>query len=210
MGESTSDRQDGPKRTFPPFDPIAGMRAVADVQAEGLRAAGDLLERVLGSEPEGPGPRSRPPAVDYNALVDAWTDLLRRTFAGVTRPGQPDVITVAVDANGVGPQVSLALSGPANGTGAVTEVWLHNGTLGPVGPLALHCGQLTDPDGTRLAARVSFEPGEIKLLPARSSRAVAVSVVATRAPRPGTYRGTIQASGAPGLWLPFEVCVEPC
>jgi hypothetical protein len=27
------------------------------------------------------------------------------------------------------------------------------------------------------------------------------------APGPGTYRGTIQAVGAPGLWLPLEVAV---
>jgi len=28
--------------------------------------------------------------------------------------------------------------------------------------------------------------------------------------RAGTYRGTIQASGAPSLWLPFEVTIEQC
>ena len=59
-------------------------------------------------------------------------------------------------------------------------------------------------------AGVRFEPREVETLPPRSSRAVAVSVAATPRPRPGTYRGTIQAAARPGLWLPLEVAVEPC
>ena len=36
----------------------SGIRALADVQAEGLRAAGLLLERMLAAEKPAPGPRS--------------------------------------------------------------------------------------------------------------------------------------------------------
>ena len=58
MDESQADGESGPERSFPlSFDPVAGMRAVADIQAEGLRAAGELLERMLRAEPDGPGPR---------------------------------------------------------------------------------------------------------------------------------------------------------
>jgi len=28
--------------------------------------------------------------------------------------------------------------------------------------------------------------------------------------RAGTYRGMIQADGAPRLWLPLEVAIAPC
>lgn len=211
MGESQADGESGPERSVPLFDPVAGMRAVADIQAEGLRAAGDLLERMLRSEPDGPGPRLGPPAGDYTALVDAWTDLLRRTVAGLTQPGPPGAVTVPVDSSGIGPPVRLALRGPQSADGAVAEVWLHNGTFSAVGPLALRCGQLSDSDGTVLdGADVCFEPREVALLEPRSSRAVVVSLAATHSLRPGIYRGTIQAHGAPSLWLPFEVAIDPC
>ena len=55
MSESQTDGESSSKRSVPLFDPVAGMRAMADIQAEGLRAAGELLERMLGSEPDGHG-----------------------------------------------------------------------------------------------------------------------------------------------------------
>ena len=48
--ESDADGADGRRRSVPLFDPVAGMRAMADIQAEGLRAASDLLERVLAPD----------------------------------------------------------------------------------------------------------------------------------------------------------------
>jgi hypothetical protein len=211
-GESQADGESGPGRSIPlSFDPVAGMRAVADIQAEGLRAAGDLLERILRSEPDGPGPRQGSPAGDYTALVDAWTDLLRRTVAGLAQPDRPGAVTVGVDASGVGPPLRLAVPGPESAGDVAAEVWLHNGTRSAAGPLALRCGQLSDAGGAVLdGADVRFDPPEVAQLPPRSSRAVVVSLAATRSLRPGTYRGTIQADGAPGLWLPFEVAISPC
>ena len=211
MSDSHANGRDGPARSGRVFDPIAGMRAVADIQAEGLRAAGELLERVLGAEPNGDGARDRPPADDYNALAAAWAEMFRRFAAAMTLPGRPDAVTVAIDTAGVGPQVRLVLRGPDDTKSGVTEVWLHNGTFGAVGPVALSCGELCDADGEVLAgAGVEFEPRQVPLLPARSSRAVVVSLVANGPLRAGTYRGTIQASGAPSLWLPFEVTIEQC
>jgi hypothetical protein len=211
MGNTQPDGASGRKRSTPLFDPVAGMRAVADIQAEGLRAASELLERMLGSEPEGPGPRSRSPEGDYTALVDAWADLLGRIAAGLAQPVPSGAVTIPVDASGVGPLVRLALDESASAEGAVVEVWLHNGTSSPVGPLALRCGQLTASGGAVLdGAHVRFEPGEVELLPPRSSRAVLVSLAGTGSLRPGIYRGTIQADGAPKLWLPFEVAIDPC
>jgi hypothetical protein len=107
--------------------------------------------------------------------------------------------------------VRLTLNQSTDGQGASAEVWLHNGTASAVGPLALRCGQLTTSDGTVLdGVDVRFEPHEVELLPPRSSRAVLVSVTATGLLTPGYYRGTIQADGAPKLWLPFEVAIDPC
>jgi hypothetical protein len=209
MGESQANGGGDRKRAVPRFDPVAGMRAVADIQAEGLRAAGELLERMLRSEPDAPTPRPRSSGGELSGLVDAWTDLMRRTVAALAAPGEPDALTVAVDADGAGPQVRLALNEATDS--AFAEVWLHNGTFSVVGPLALRCGPLSDADGTVLdGADVGFEPREVELLPARSSRAVVVSLAAAGPLRPGTYRGTIQAHGAPRLWLPLEVVIEPC
>lgn len=212
MGDTEPDGASGRKRSIPPFDPIASVRAVADVQAEGLRAASELLERMLGHDREGPEPRSPSPERDYTALlVDAWAEMLQRIAAGLAEPVQPGALTIPVDSGAVGPPVRLTLGESGSAEGAVAEVWLHNGTSSAVGPLGLRCGQLTASDGTVLdGAHVGFEPAELEPLPPRSSRAVLVSLAATGSPRPGIYRGTIQASGAPKLWLPLEVAIAPC
>jgi hypothetical protein len=192
------------------FDPLVGMRVMADVQAEGLRAAGELLERVLRSEPPANG-RVSLPGVDYTALVDAWADLLRRAVFGVAQPGAPGAVTVPVDGSGVGPPLRLGLDESNGKASAVAEVWLHNGTSSAVGPLVLRCGELRNSEGKKLkGAKLRFKPRELKPLPARSSRAVTVSLVVKHELRPGVYRGTIQARGAPKLWLPLEVAIEPC
>jgi hypothetical protein len=210
MGDSRADGERGRQRSLPLFDPVAGMRAVADIQAEGLRAASEILERMLLSEPDGPGQPPRSPAGDYTALVDAWTDLLRRTVAGLAQPGRPGALTVPVDSNGVGPPVRLTVGEGGSQDGEAAEIWLHNGTPSAVGPLALRCGELCDSGGTVLdGAQLCFEPREVALLPPRSSRGIGVSLAATGPLRPGTYRGTIQAQAAPQLWLPLEVVVSP-
>ena len=170
-----------------------------------------FFERMLGSDRDGPGPRPRSPERDYAALIDAWADLLQRIAAGLAQPVQSGTVTISVDSSGVGPPVRLTLGESESAEGAVAEVWLHNGTLSAVGPLALRCGPLAASDGTVLdSAHVGFEPGEVESLPPRSSRAVLVSLAATGPLRPGIYRGTIQADGAPKLWLPFEVAIAPC
>src|SRR5205085_6917656 len=116
-----------------------------------------------------------------------------------------------VDSSDVGPPLRLALGESEEADGGIAEVWIHNGTFSAVGPLALCCGELSASDGTVLdGADVCFEPREVGILPARSSRAVVVSLARDGALRPGTYRGTIPAVGAPRLWLPLEVSIGPC
>jgi hypothetical protein len=180
------------------FDPVAGMRAMAEIQAEGLRAAGDVLDRILGSEPA-PGP-ARARREDYSALIDAWTQLMRRGVSVLTNP--PGGSAVSVDGDGPGPVTRVVA-----GAGAA-EVWLHNGSDQPVGPLTLRCGPLSDAGGVGLAeASVTFDPAVIDTMPERSSRGVRVSVSGGSAPA-GVYRGVIQAEGAPAVWIPLEVTVR--
>jgi len=198
------------KRSIPLFDPVAGMRAMAEIQADGLRAASELLERMLEPDRDVPVPRSRSPERDYTALLEAWADLLQRVAAGLARPVEPGTVTVPVDSRVLGPPVRLVLEHSEHEC-PVAEIWLHNGTSAAVGPLALRCGALTAADGTVLdCAHVRFDPGEVALLPPRSSRGVLASLDASDPLRPGIYRGTIQADGAPNLRLPVEVAIEPC
>jgi hypothetical protein len=193
------------------FDPVAGMRAMADIQAEGLRAASELLERVLQPSDNGSPARARPTEREYSALADAWVELFQQFAAGVGRLAESGSVTIPIDGSGSGPLVRFALEPSAEVVGATAEVWLHNGTAVAAGPLALRCGSLTAPDGTALeGVEVRFDPAEVALLPPRSSRGVVVSLDSTGPLRPGIYRGTIQAQGAPNLWLPVEVTVGRC
>lgn len=211
MEDSQAGGGSGPERSRSLFDPVAGMRAMADIQAEGLRAAGDLLERILGSETTAAGPRARSAAGDYSLLVEAWSELFQRFAAALAQPPGRGAVTVPVETNGVAAPVRLAMNGIESADGVASEVWLHNGTVSPVGPMTLRCGPLTAADGMALdGAHVRFEPRRVNVLPPRSSRAVVVSLGTTGPLRPGIYRGTIQADGAPGLWVPLEVTVDPC
>lgn len=183
---------------------------MADIQAEGLRAASALLERMLGSERAPNGDQRESPPDDYAALIDAWTELTRRFIGALAENGPMGGMTVSLQSDGVAQRVRLVHE-PAQPDDTGTDVWLHNGTTSEVGPLVFRCSDLSDSEGSVMAgAEVRFDPPEMEPLPSRSSRAVSVSLVATGAPRPGTYRGTIQAQGAPGLWLPLEVVVKPC
>ena len=210
--EANANRANGQRRSVPLFDPVAGMRAMVDIQAEGLRAASDLLERVL--EPDQRAPVVRSPSLspsserDYAGLVDAWADLLQRVAAGLAPRGEAGRVTIPVDSAAVGPPVRLVLEDPGQPEGTAGEIWLHNGTSAAVGPLALRCGALSAPGGEALDARVGFDPAEVPLLPPRSSRGIVISVLAEGEARAGIYRGTIQAEGAPALWLPVEVAVR--
>lgn len=210
-GDSQAQGANGRKRSSALFDPVAGMRAMAEIQADGLRAASELLDRMLKPDEHAPPPSARAPERDYTALVDAWAELLQRMAAGLAEPTEPDTVTVPVDSGAAGPTLRFALEGCEPPVSATTEIWLHNGTSAAVGPLVLRCGQLAASDGTVLdGAQVLFDPGEVDLLPPRSSRGVIASLAASRSLRPGIYRGTIQADGAPKLWLPVEATVEPC
>jgi hypothetical protein len=212
QGESNANRANARRSSVPLFDPVAGMRAMVDIQAEGLRAASDLLERVLEPDRRAPAERSPSPSPwserDYAGLVDSWVELLQRVSAGLAPPGDAGRVTVSVDSAAVSPPVRLVLEGPEQVDGSAGEVWLHNGTSAAVGPLALRCGALSAAGGEVLDARVRFDPVEVPPLPPRSSRGVVISVLAVGEPRPGVYRGTIQAEGAPALWLPLEVAVR--
>jgi hypothetical protein len=189
------------------IDPVAGIRAIADIQAEGLRAASDLLDRVLGRDaPAVPPPNGGSGERSYVPVLDAWASMLEGFAAALSTQGGATVLSI--DSEQPGPAVRIRW---ADGVSTSVELQITNPRSEAAAPIRLDAGALLAPDGSVLdGAAVGVAPAEIPELPARTSVPVTVSLRVARQPRPGTYRGTLQAAGAPALWLPVEVTIESC
>lgn len=208
-----------------PFDPALGVRLLGEIQAEGLRAAGALVDRLVHlvdgphAAPDSEGDPTAdataptgPAGVDMGAVLpwfDLWRDLVERTSDTVQRFRATDTGTgeVRVDLDGsLAPTRALAIEVGPDGDGA-GEMWLHNGTTTDRGELVPQCGPLSGIDGTALTCDVGIDPPKIDGLPSRSSRGFAITVAVDPSTAPGTYRGIVQVQGADQVWMPLEVVV---
>ncbi len=218
------------------LDPKANARAFGEVQAMGLRAAGDLVERFVRSV-DGDPPESEPAtptdgtdssgsaanangAADIGGLVEVWMDFLRRTAEAFGRPdaaanspgpaqsGPTGSVGIDLPGGATKARLRIVVDGGGESIGPPTEVWLHNRGTADVGALALRSFELRAADGSTLAGALTFDPPEIGELPARTSRGIVVGIDPTAPLVAGMYRGVVQAAGAPDLWLPVEVIVE--
>jgi hypothetical protein len=210
------------------FDPAANLRVLGEIQRRGLRAAGEIVERLIANVDGPPAPgdqrgaatREGPSATDLGAGVDLWVEMAKRSLDvvarlatvashGRSRPASPST-TVAVDVEGVGAQETISLRARRTGPGDTAEVWLHNSTRAARHDLRLHCGELRSSEGEVLPAGVAFDPEVVAELPARSSRGVTVGVAPWEgSAEPGTYRGIVMVTGLADVWLPVTVVVEP-
>jgi len=209
-----------------PFDPALGARILAEIQAEGLRAASALVDRLvhLVDGPHQSGPEGAPGAatdrgsasnpLDMGAVkpwFDLWRDLVERTsetlqrLQGAGTGPAGDGVQLGVDGSLVPAHPLIVAIGP-NGSGR-GEMWLHNGTAEDPGELIPRCGPLNGPNGSPLDCTVTIDPPQVDGLPSRSSRGFAITVSASRASAPGTYRGIVQVRGADAVWMPIEVVV---
>ena len=208
------------------FDPAANMRALSAIQADGFRAASELVDRFVRMASTGladattsTNPGTAPSdgqradvfgATGLEPLVMSWWAMFDQFLrAGAARgddaePVRPPTLDFSTaQASGV-----LSLHGVPD-SAAAAEVWLHNGGADDVGSVHLRCSDLLTHDGAVIPAqRVRFEPEAVPL-PARSSRGVVVELAITEDTCGGTYRGTLLADGHPDIWLPVEVAVEP-
>jgi hypothetical protein len=223
-GDGNGDRPGAPT-----FGALAGVRALADVQRRGLRAAGELVDRLVSSVDgdrdgdDDAAARGQGPAGSsfgsVDELVQVWLELVRLgvDVIGQAATGQPrnhadggaQGATVDVGSQRSRGSVRLEVRAghPSPSGEPEVEVWLHNGTADTYGGIRLHCGDLRSHDGRTLPAdAVRFEPPVVDL-PARSSRGVTVHATAADLATAGTYHGMILAAGAPGVWLPLEVDV---
>lgn len=204
------------------LDPAANLAALTRIQQRGLRAAGEIVDRLVatvdgertgnGGGPTatgtGSGSERGPGAAELAGLVDLWAEVAKQFLHAVTGGGAPaggpSTADVVLDVEG--PTADRPLRLTAGGPG--DELWLVNRSARERTGLRLHATELRSAGGTVLAADVAFEPGEIESLPARSSRGVLVSVAGLAGPaEPGVYRGLVLVDGLPDAWVPVEVTV---
>jgi hypothetical protein len=189
--------------------------------AQGGPDGPDDQPRTSRENAAGDGGWAAPPAEgSLDDLVEAWLQLVRLGVDVIARVSGSASGGTGADRAGVRATVDV---GSQRATGGVQfailadeqreleaveiDVWLHNGTGDAHAVVGLHCGDLRAHDGAALpAATLRFDPPVVDL-PARSSRAVAVSITPRAVMPPGMYRGIIQATGVPGAWLPVEVAV---
>jgi hypothetical protein len=210
-----------------PFDPVLGAKIFGEIQAEGLRAAGALVERLVHLV-DGPHPgtseettettsggESGSSPVDLGAVLpwfELWRELAERTsdtlqrFQGAGGGPGGEGVRVGVDGSLVPAHPLIVVVGrEGRGQG---DMWLHNGTADDHGELVPQCGPLCDADGTALDCEVNVDPPRVDGLPPRSSRGFTIAVSVGGPAAPGTYRGVVQVRGADAVWMPIEVTVE--
>ena len=215
----------GPTR--PPFDSMANLRALGDIQRRGLEAANLVIGRLMGQvEAGGPLFGAQPPgaaadgdaprpAPDLNDLVAAYASLMS-SFLGtlmgaMTTPGASAGSTPGRAANGSSSVVwadPLTLPPTAAGGRSESELWLHNRSGAAVTDVRVHCGDLRRHDGWAIASStIDFEPVHLDELPDLTSRGIRAVVDVPADTPPGIYRGTVLAANLPSLWLVVELDV---
>ena len=216
---SERDGRSGPLPWASVFDPAANARALGEIQARGLRAASELVDRLVeavdgrrhATGDGGPAPSAGEqdlaslPATDR--LVQLWGDVLRtgmEVLTGLSRPGA-DADEPWVDvSSGVITVVQLEAE---PGGRAEVVLWLSTEEETAIEGLVLRSTDLTAPDGGIIAGEaVRFVPAAVEIRRGDPVQ-VAVQVDIYGDCPSGAYRGTISASGAPHLWMPVEVIV---
>jgi hypothetical protein len=205
-----SERSDRPNGHDP-------WSVAGDVGQAGLRAAGAVVEQLLALSrrlAEVPMPIStfEPPAgaaagpaqelrrlrADAERLIELYGDWTRALLDGFTE--------LAEGRNGDG---GLAAGPAAAGAVVTTTAWLHllDGDGVPDAPL--FATDLVAHDGTVIpAAAVTFDPPTLGPA-ATTPTEIRVCVVLPAGTGPGTYHGTVLATGLPEVHLALRVEVMP-
>lgn len=199
------------------FDPAANARALSAIQAEGFRAASQIVDRfirIVTPEGQGDGAPPAPPVngasatnvvSDLETLTRSWWSMVGRMLLQSAPASSGDSGTT-LDFGGAESAGQISLDAHVGGY-ASTEVWLHNRTADDFGDVGLRCSDLLSADGNVFHAEsVRLDPAVVPM-PARSSRGVAVTATVAEYVRPGVYRGTLLVVGHPTLWLPVTLNV---
>ncbi|TGD87264.1 hypothetical protein BayCH28_12765 [Mycolicibacterium sp. CH28] len=223
-GGNNGDAHDVPWASV--FDPAANMRALTSVQAEGFRAASELVDRfvrMVATRPDGTDRTARPAspltaeqradllgATDIEPLIRSWWAMAGQFLMGGApqAPAAPATVSPSLDVADSAATGRLEFATTAGDT-ATAEVWLHNAADRDLGRIRLRCSALMADDGSVIeAAAIRLHPKAVPV-PGRSSRGVGIAVRVGKKDRPGLYRGTILVEGRPALWLPVALTVRP-
>ncbi|WP_233211177.1 hypothetical protein [Mycobacterium sp. shizuoka-1] len=196
------------------------------VQAEGFRAASELVDRfvhMVASRPDGSPAATRPAAglsaeqradllgaTDVEPLIRSWWAMAGQFLMGGAPQTSPasETISPSLDFTGSAANGRLQFEG-APGETATAEVWLHNAADHDLGRIRLRCSELMADDGSVIkTAAIRLEP-KVVPVPGRSSRGVGLTVTVAEKAKPGLYRGTVLVQGRPQLWLPVALTVRP-
>jgi hypothetical protein len=219
------------------FDPAANARALSAIQAEGFRAASELVDRFVRIAATGVGgsarsdarsdarsnSRSTPSgasltqdqradlfgATDIEPLIRSWWSMVGQFLLGsVPRAmDSPAADPATLDFSNSEAQGRLDLEATVPGT-TTAEVWLHNRAAKDLGEVALRCSDLLAHDGGVMASgAVTFIPAAVPM-PGRSSRGIELKIEVPQEVKPGLYRGTLLVVGHPELWLPVVLTVR--
>jgi len=211
------------------FDPAANARALTAIQAEGFRAASQIVDRFVriasngingdGGQSASPGAELRDDhradlfgATDVEPLIRSWWSVLGQLFVRSAPPRVPTQDSPGpstLEFSNAEARGELTLEAEAERAGAVTtEVWLHNAEANDLGEVRLRCSDLLSADGAVMSsAAIAFDPAVVPM-PGRSSRGIDVKVKVAHNVQPGLYRGTLLVEGHPRLWLPVALTVH--
>lgn len=209
----------------PPFDSLAGLRALGEVQRRGLEAANQVVSRLVQRPGADAGPlfgaetgsadgssagagagsgEPGDPVAQFAAMAETWMAAVSEVFSGASA-GPSTRPAAAPEGIAVDPLVMPVI---APGTSGAGEFWLHNNSGEAVREVRLHCGDLRSHCGGAIGAdRIRFDPPEMAELPDRSSRGITLSIDVPHGTRADVYRGAVLASNLPEVWLPVEVRV---
>jgi hypothetical protein len=222
-GEASLDKDDDGTLAGLPwasvFDPAANVRALGEIQKRGLRAAGDVVDRLVRSVDGEHTPTDQPtesnpgtdPRPEFDQLMSSWAMFLQRLTESLIgrAPGGNGVATgeAVIDLASGESSGAVELRGSRSEEVSV-EVWLHNRTTEEADGVRLRCSDLLTHDGACIPSEVvRFDPAEVPSMPARSSRGIDVIAEIPPSAANGVYRGTLLAQGHPDLWLPVSLAV---
>ncbi|KWX67571.1 hypothetical protein ASJ79_21350 [Mycobacterium sp. NAZ190054] len=201
------------------FDSAANLRALSAIQADGFRAASELVDRFVRMASAGIGAYGQPAqpvtpagaqdradlfgATGLEPFVASWWAMVEQFLklpAQCEQPSgaaEPTLDLATATASGC-----VRLTATPNGA-ATSELWLRNSGSVDLGKIRLRCGGLLADHGATIGPEVTgFDP-EIVPMPGRSSRGVTVQLELARQTAPGTYRGMVLVDGHPDVWLPL-------
>lgn len=221
------------------LNPEANVRALTAIQAEGFRAASELVDRFVrmagangGANGTSSGttsgttsgvdspraPSGREPKQEGNSGGDGGViEPLLRSWLAVTDQflrGSTRAVETGEDDSATLDLAELhaqgALDLEAGSPGCARgEVWLHNRGSGDLGDVRLRCSELLAHDGHVISSAAIQFEPEVVPMPGRCSRGVTIKVLVGQNVPIARYCGTLLAEGFPDLSLPVVVTVRP-